>query len=130
MLTLTRLRNHAYAYLPTQHSSVLQDYLEAMGPVGPLICIAVVAAAEMVPLAPTPPLTVASGLAFGAVKVLHGRQSSAFSELHYISLTDTCMSVCHAGIGMLPGGRKHCCPTCFYFGSNIWQALGDQVGKA
>ncbi|KAK9809356.1 hypothetical protein WJX73_008451 [Symbiochloris irregularis] len=44
------------------------DYLEAMGPVGPLVCVAVIAAAEMVPLAPTPPLTLASGLAFGAVK--------------------------------------------------------------
>ena len=48
----------------------LQEQVESLGPVvGPLIFILTTAAAEMIPLFPTQPLSLASGLLFGPVQV-------------------------------------------------------------
>lgn len=48
----------------------LQEQVENLGPVvGPLIFTLTMAAAEMIPLFPTQPLSLASGLLFGPVQV-------------------------------------------------------------
>ncbi len=48
----------------------LQEQVESLGPVvGPLIFILTMASAEMIPLFPTQPLSLASGLLFGPVQV-------------------------------------------------------------
>lgn len=67
-----------YCPFPTQPSanrnlsqdSVLQDSVSALGIYGPVVFVATVIGAEMVPLFPTQPLTIASGLLFGTPKVL------------------------------------------------------------
>lgn len=58
--------HHTYTptYLP--HS---QDQIAALGPWGGVLFVLTVMTAEMVPLFPTQPLTLASGLLFGPVKV-------------------------------------------------------------
>ena len=43
----------------------LQERIQDLGPYGPLLFVAVVAGAELIPLFPTQPLTLASGLLFG-----------------------------------------------------------------
>jgi hypothetical protein len=48
---------------------VLQDQIAALGPWGGALFVLTVMCAEMVPLFPTQPLTLASGLLFGPVKV-------------------------------------------------------------
>ena len=51
-------------------SSPLQEQVESLGPVvGPLIFVLTMASAEMIPLFPTQPLSLASGLLFGPVQV-------------------------------------------------------------
>lgn len=52
---------------------MLQDNVEHLGPYGPLFFVAVMVGAEMVPLFPTQPLTIASGLLFGGPKVNHAK---------------------------------------------------------
>lgn len=54
---------------PDQHTGGEQDTVESLGPLGPFLFVLAFAAAEMIPLAPTQPLSLASGLAFGAFKV-------------------------------------------------------------
>lgn len=49
--------------------AVLQDQIAALGPWGGALFVLTVMCAEMVPLFPTQPLTLASGLLFGPVKV-------------------------------------------------------------
>ena len=56
----------------SKHSITLtiQDEVERLGPVkGPLLFIVTVGAAEMIPLFPTQPLSLASGLLFGPIQV-------------------------------------------------------------
>lgn len=51
-------------------AAAMQDEVERLGPVkGPLLFIVTVGAAEMIPLFPTQPLSLASGLLFGPVQV-------------------------------------------------------------
>ncbi|EFJ46791.1 hypothetical protein VOLCADRAFT_92596 [Volvox carteri f. nagariensis] len=47
------------------HRPLLMDQVEAMGPAGCLVFVAVVMLSEMIPLFPTQPLSLASGLLFG-----------------------------------------------------------------
>jgi uncharacterized membrane protein YdjX (TVP38/TMEM64 family) len=47
----------------------LQDQIAALGPWGAALFVVTVMTAEMVPLFPTQPLMLASGLLFGPVKV-------------------------------------------------------------
>lgn len=58
---------------PYRHPSCLlhqpQDQIEALGPYGPFLFVGVVTILEMVPLFPTQPLSLASGLLFGPQKV-------------------------------------------------------------
>lgn len=49
---------------------MLQDKVENLGPYGPVFFVGTVVSAEMVPLFPTQPLTIASGLLFGPLKVI------------------------------------------------------------
>jgi hypothetical protein len=51
----------------------LQDQIQALGPWGAVLFVTTVALAEMVPLLPTQPLSLASGLLFGAKEVRGGR---------------------------------------------------------
>jgi uncharacterized membrane protein YdjX (TVP38/TMEM64 family) len=51
----------------------LQDQIAALGPWGGALFVLTVMLAEMVPLFPTQPLTLASGLLFGPVKVSEHR---------------------------------------------------------
>ena len=48
---------------------VLQDSIESLGPLAPVAFVGTVVAAEMIPLFPTQPLSIASGLLFGTPKV-------------------------------------------------------------
>lgn len=50
---------------------LLQERVEGLGPYGPLFFVGTVVSAEMLPLFPTQPLTIASGLLFGPFKVCH-----------------------------------------------------------
>lgn len=52
----------------------LQDQIAALGPWGGALFVVTVMLAEMVPLFPTQPLTLASGLLFGPVKVRTGHR--------------------------------------------------------
>lgn len=62
------------------------DQIEALGPWGPILFVITVMTAEMVPLFPTQPLTLASGLLFGwkkgAVLVLLGGTLAAFNAFN------------------------------------------------
>lgn len=49
-----------------------QDQITALGPWGGALFVLTVMTAEMVPLFPTQPLTLASGLLFGPIKVCKG----------------------------------------------------------
>lgn len=49
----------------------LQDQIDALGPWGGVLFVITVMCAEMIPLFPTQPLTLASGLLFGPFKVTH-----------------------------------------------------------
>ena len=46
-----------------------QEQIDSLGPLGPFFFVTSVAAAEMIPLFPTQPLSLAGGIAFGAAKV-------------------------------------------------------------
>ena len=59
-----------------------------MGPLGPVLFVSTVITAEMVPLLPTQPLSVASGLLFGGPKVAH-----IHCHLDYQSLTDALLKM-------------------------------------
>lgn len=54
---------------PYDAPALLQDQVETLGPLGVLLFIVTVMLAEMVPLFPTQPLSLASGLLFGGVSV-------------------------------------------------------------
>jgi uncharacterized membrane protein YdjX (TVP38/TMEM64 family) len=47
----------------------LQEFIEGLGPLGPAAYTALVCCCELIPLFPTQPLSLASGLLFGAQKV-------------------------------------------------------------
>ncbi len=49
---------------------MVQDNVEALGPYGPVFFVVTMVGVEMVPLFPTQPLTIASGILFGVPKVL------------------------------------------------------------
>ena len=49
----------------TARLSCPQERLQEMGPYGPLLFVVTVACAELIPLFPTQPLSLASGLLFG-----------------------------------------------------------------
>ena len=61
--------------LATEHNKLTvpctsQEQVESLGPVvGPLLFVLTMASAEMIPLFPTQPLSLASGLLFGPVQV-------------------------------------------------------------
>lgn len=51
-------------------NTFVQEQVESLGPVvGPLLFVLTMASAEMIPLFPTQPLSLASGLLFGPVQV-------------------------------------------------------------
>lgn len=52
--------------------AVLQEEVEALGSLGPLLFVATVAGCELIPLFPTQPLSLAAGLLFGPVEVRAG----------------------------------------------------------
>lgn len=49
--------------------TVLQDEVQALGQLGPLLFILTVLVAELIPLFPTQPLALSAGLLFGPVEV-------------------------------------------------------------
>lgn len=59
---------HAAETLPVEFIKGFLDNVEHLGPYGPLFFVATMIGAEMVPLFPTQPLTIASGILFGAPK--------------------------------------------------------------
>ncbi len=70
-----RLLEPKASSLPRQHkpiggfSAVPQEFIEGLGPLGPVAYTLLVGCFEMIPLFPTQPLSLASGLLFGAQKV-------------------------------------------------------------
>lgn len=62
--------------------------MEHLGIYGPVVFVATVIGAEMVPLFPTQPLSIASGLLFGTSKVKAARKRHAC----YLSST-TCLGI-------------------------------------
>ena len=70
---------------------VVQEQVENLGPVvGPLIFVLTMASAEMIPLFPTQPLSLASGLLFGPVQVCLCHLP--FHEVHCFKRSVSC---CH-----------------------------------
>ena len=52
----------------------MQDQVQQLGPWGPAFFIIAVVCAEMIPLFPTQPLALSSGLLFGTTEVIMGKQ--------------------------------------------------------
>lgn len=78
-------------FLPVPPPVSPQDQIEALGPYGPLLFVVTVMITEMIPLFPTQPLSLASGLLFGPQK------ARAPSPIYHILQLSAMAARCHAG---------------------------------
>lgn len=77
--------------LPIEAKDIMQDQVQQLGPWGPAAFILAVVCAEMIPLFPTQPLALSSGLLFGAQEVVQ------------LSYTYTDHTICIQLLSICPG---------------------------